>query len=74
LAQAPIDRATASTAASFNPWRIRIWYFIPEPPRSRYTTVIRSTGRWLSERSVNLDGVLPDPIKCRQTPKSNRDS
>ena len=28
LAQAPIDSATATTAASFNPWRKRIGYFI----------------------------------------------
>jgi hypothetical protein len=34
----------------------------------------RSTGRWLSERSVNLDEVLPEPTKCQQTGKSNRDS
>jgi len=67
FAQAPIDNATASTAASFNPWRIRVWCFIREPPRSRFSTVIRSTGRGLSERSVNLDEVLPEPIKCRQT-------
>jgi hypothetical protein len=38
-----------------------------------FSTVIRSTGRWLSERSVNLDGTLPDPIKCRQTVKSDHD-
>ena len=38
------------------------------------STVIRSTGRWLSERSVNLDGVLPVPFKCRQSAKSDRDS
>jgi hypothetical protein len=32
LAQAPIVSATASTAASFKPWRIRIWFLIREPP------------------------------------------
>jgi hypothetical protein len=73
LAQAPIDSATASTAANFNSWRKRIDDFIPEPPRSRLGTVIRSTGAWLSERSVNLDEVLPDPFKCPRTAKSDRD-
>src|SRR5947209_3672081 len=39
-----------------------------------FSTVIRSTGGWLNERSVNLDGVLPEPLKCPQTAKSNRGS
>src|SRR5258708_12995358 len=37
-----------------------------------FPTDYRSTGRWLSERSVNLDEVLPNPIKCHRPPKSNR--
>ena len=35
-------------------------------------TDYRSTGRWLSERSVNLDEVLPNLVKCHTCPKSNR--
>jgi hypothetical protein len=35
--------------------------------------LIRSTAAWLSERSVNLDEVLPDTLKCHTSGKTVAD-
>jgi hypothetical protein len=34
---------------------------------------IRSTGAWLSERSVNLDEALPETLKCLTSGKTDPD-